>query len=231
MCANFMIVEGMELNFHQGSDKMLFVAVPADYSEPDEDPKAEAFLIKFKNKEIAGEFKAVFDAQLKSSSSPVEAASSADASKKESAGEPKSLASLDQFKPKAGSWECDVCLVRNGGEANKCVACETPRPGCEPEKKAEEKPKFSFGFNPPASSVPRAPAPAQPKAENTMTSFSFKPPTAPTFTFGSTPGGAAGGFSFNLDTSKPLFTFGSEKPENVAGVNGTAGETSVLSFR
>ncbi|XP_069469699.1 nuclear pore complex protein Nup153 [Ambystoma mexicanum] len=35
----------------------------------------------------------------------------------------------DKFKPIAGSWDCDTCLVQNKPEATKCVACETPKPG------------------------------------------------------------------------------------------------------
>ncbi|XP_074204241.1 nuclear pore complex protein Nup153 isoform X3 [Camelus bactrianus] len=35
----------------------------------------------------------------------------------------------DKFKPAAGTWDCDTCLVQNKPEAIKCVACETPKPG------------------------------------------------------------------------------------------------------
>ncbi|XP_006888754.1 PREDICTED: nuclear pore complex protein Nup153 [Elephantulus edwardii] len=35
----------------------------------------------------------------------------------------------DKFKPAAGIWDCDTCLVQNKPEAVKCVACETPKPG------------------------------------------------------------------------------------------------------
>ena len=37
----------------------------------------------------------------------------------------------DLFKPVAGSWECDTCMVQNDGSATKCVACETPKPGSQ----------------------------------------------------------------------------------------------------
>jgi hypothetical protein len=33
-----------------------------------------------------------------------------------------------KFKPAAGSWECEVCLVQNKSDDNKCVACQTPKP-------------------------------------------------------------------------------------------------------
>ena len=35
----------------------------------------------------------------------------------------------NMFKVEAGSWKCDVCSVQNKAAANKCVSCETPRPG------------------------------------------------------------------------------------------------------
>ncbi|XP_015213180.2 nuclear pore complex protein Nup153 isoform X1 [Lepisosteus oculatus] len=36
---------------------------------------------------------------------------------------------VDKFRPAAGSWECDTCLVQNKSDVIKCVACETPKPG------------------------------------------------------------------------------------------------------
>lgn len=34
-----------------------------------------------------------------------------------------------QFKPSASTWECSSCMIRNKLEAQKCIACETPKPG------------------------------------------------------------------------------------------------------
>ncbi|XP_066547534.1 nuclear pore complex protein Nup153 [Amia ocellicauda] len=48
-----------------------------------------------------------------------------------------------KFKPVAGSWECDTCLVQNKPEAVKCVACETPKPGTG-VKSALTSPVFSL---------------------------------------------------------------------------------------
>jgi hypothetical protein len=60
------------------------------------------------------------------------------------------------FKKAEGAWDCSICYVNNQKEAIKCLACETPKPGCEAEvekQKEEEKakadstvPAFSFGF-------------------------------------------------------------------------------------
>lgn len=33
----------------------------------------------------------------------------------------------DKFKPKEGSWECDMCLVRNNSDVTECSACNKPR--------------------------------------------------------------------------------------------------------
>ena len=52
------------------------------------------------------------------------------------------------MKPKVGgSWVCDVCMISNPAEAEKCVACESPRPGVAASKPPE----------PPAPVTPAAP--------------------------------------------------------------------------
>ncbi|XP_017065086.1 nuclear pore complex protein Nup153 isoform X2 [Drosophila eugracilis] len=38
----------------------------------------------------------------------------------------------EQFKKSSKEWECDVCMIRNKAEVNKCVACETAKPGATP---------------------------------------------------------------------------------------------------
>lgn len=35
----------------------------------------------------------------------------------------------DKFKKAPGTWTCDICMVDNKAEDNKCVACETEKPG------------------------------------------------------------------------------------------------------
>jgi len=37
------------------------------------------------------------------------------------------------FKPKAGTWSCDVCMINNPSDKTKCAACEQPKPGSKPE--------------------------------------------------------------------------------------------------
>ncbi|PIK44000.1 putative nuclear pore complex protein [Apostichopus japonicus] len=45
---------------------------------------------------------------------------------------------FDKFKPAVGSWECDTCLVRNGKESLKCVACQADKPGAKTTSLAEK---------------------------------------------------------------------------------------------
>jgi len=35
----------------------------------------------------------------------------------------------DKFKKPKGSWDCAICLVSNKAEDNKCVACQSEKPG------------------------------------------------------------------------------------------------------
>lgn len=35
---------------------------------------------------------------------------------------------MAKFKPAAGQWECEVCMVRNKAEDTTCVACKSQKP-------------------------------------------------------------------------------------------------------
>ncbi|MGL5117783.1 MAG: zinc finger Ran-binding domain-containing protein, partial [Plesiomonas shigelloides] len=37
----------------------------------------------------------------------------------------------DTVKKPEGSWDCDLCLIRNNAQDVKCVACKSPKPGKE----------------------------------------------------------------------------------------------------
>lgn len=59
----------------------------------------------------------------------------------------KDLAAM--FRPAAGSWECDTCLVRNKPASIICEACKTVKPGCvapKENKESTEASPFSFGI-------------------------------------------------------------------------------------
>ncbi|XP_073678133.1 nuclear pore complex protein Nup153 isoform X2 [Garra rufa] len=47
----------------------------------------------------------------------------------------------DKFKKPEGSWECEVCCVQNKAEDQKCLACQSAKPGAKIESKG-----FSSSF-------------------------------------------------------------------------------------
>lgn len=56
-----------------------------------------------------------------------------------------------KFKPPSGTWECNVCLVRNPESLTQCQACETKRPGLAnkslaPPAALSSKPTTGSGF-------------------------------------------------------------------------------------
>ena len=133
---------------------------------------------------------------------------------------------FDKFKPKAGSWECKGCFLRQNPEVIQCPACQAIKPGHEDEVKAKEeetKPtvsmgaeggfKFSFGAttekpqnssgftfsNTPVVAKDKTPAPEQPAKSSPFSGFSF----------GSGGGGAAAAFSTvgPTSTSTPSSSF------------------------
>ncbi len=55
---------------------------------------------------------------------------------------------FDKFKPRAGSWECGGCMVRNDESVICCPSCETAKPGHEEEVKKQKeaaRPTVTFG--------------------------------------------------------------------------------------
>ncbi|CAH0389822.1 unnamed protein product [Bemisia tabaci] len=124
----------------------------------------------------------------------------------------------DKFKKPAGAWECGVCMVQNKGDTNKCVACETPKPGSGGESATGLKSsglsvssdqKFNFGVD---------------KASEPKFSFGIKkddtqekPAISSGFKFGdngtATIGGTPPAFSFGVppnakkETPAPAFNF------------------------
>lgn len=48
------------------------------------------------------------------------------------------LKDLAQFKPKPGSWTCDMCYLTNEANIVKCVACCTVKPGAVVDQKTDD---------------------------------------------------------------------------------------------
>ncbi|CAL1542870.1 unnamed protein product [Lymnaea stagnalis] len=160
LCANHFLNSEMRLTPMASSDRAWCYSA-MDFSE--EEMKAEQLAVKFKTAEKASSFQVVFDdccRQLKEEKSKVHdggetAKDKTDAvvsgSEKQfvktepSTSGTKSLSEM--FKPKAGSWECQGCYIRNNDEVPKCPACGTLKPGGKVAPAAS---------GPPAASAPSA---------------------------------------------------------------------------
>ncbi|XP_041351862.1 ranBP2-like and GRIP domain-containing protein 4 isoform X2 [Gigantopelta aegis] len=136
ICANHNISVDMKLIPMPSSDRA-WCWTAMDFA--DESMKTEQFAVKFKTKDIAANFKEIFESCQKdladiptgSDAAVVheEKAASTDAPQKDK--DQQSFA--DKFKPKPGSWECSGCYCRNDADVLKCPACQTLKPGTKPE--------------------------------------------------------------------------------------------------
>jgi E3 SUMO-protein ligase RanBP2 len=117
ICANFYILPDMKADPHQKSASHVLVHVPSDFSDPEEGPKDETFLMRFKSADIATIFMQIFNAT-------VEVTPKKEEKKKPEVVQQPQAAGFDmsKFKPNAGSWECEACLVNNSTKKNVCVA-------------------------------------------------------------------------------------------------------------
>ncbi len=108
---------------------------------------------------------------------------------------------FDKFKPKAGSWECGGCMLRNEGDKIICPSCEAVKPGHEEEakklKEAEEaaKPKITFGAGGGFKFGVQPSAAASSTTTATKAKEDEKPSPFAGFSFGNQ-GAAAGGGGF-----------------------------------
>ncbi|XP_066979899.1 E3 SUMO-protein ligase RanBP2 isoform X2 [Macrobrachium rosenbergii] len=235
ICANHFITADIKLTQMAASDKA-WIWAANDFA--DEEMKYEKFAARFKTQELALGFKTAFESAQKSlddapqsSTVGVISSSVADDSEKQKA----PLAEM--FKPKAGSWECESCLVRNDSGAIVCIACSTKKPGSEglkdaPEAVPQDKPvdpktaTLASLFKPPPGSWECTSCLVRNKAEDTVcaacgsggsgTTVPSSSESKPAFKFGikdtSTAGSntqiSSGGFSFSDTEKKPAFSFG-----------------------
>lgn len=119
----------------------------------------------------------------------------------------------DLFKKPSGSWECPSCMVSNKSADDKCVACESAKPGSKPAAPSNSLTggtKFSFGIKPDAA------APAfkfgMDKVDAKTSSADTKPVTsaAPTFSFGMPAATSAQA----TPAATPTFSFGMPKAQD-----------------
>ena len=127
LCANHHITNDMKLMPNAGSERSWVWSTAADFSE--EGCKAERLAIRFKNEDIAKQFKEKFEEcqEILKTQSSLKLSIQEEAAQEEKGDEDL----LAKFKAAEGSWECDACFVRNDSDKVECAACGTPKPGVE----------------------------------------------------------------------------------------------------
>ena len=207
LCANHHITTDMKLMPNAGSERSWVWSTAADFSE--EGCKAERLAVRFKTEDIAKQFKEKFEEcqeVLKNQASlklPVQ-----EEAAHEEKGEEDLLA---KFKAAEGSWECDICMVRNDSEKLECAACASPKPGVEATQVPPNIGQPLFGSGVPTSG-----------ASFTIGSAALSASTGVSFGFIS-----ASGSTGQSGSENPFSSFGSEKQtSSSASSNVTFGFTN-----
>ena len=147
ICANHQITLDMKLQPNAGSEKSWVWSTLADFSE--QECKPEQLAVRFKSDDIARQFKEKFEEcqELLNNQTPP-----AKAVQNEPRQEEVKDDLVTKFKAAEGSWECDICMVRNESDKVECAACGGLRPGAEPSQAQKKDTKtFLFGSAAPSS--------------------------------------------------------------------------------
>ncbi|KAL9963475.1 hypothetical protein ACROYT_G026986 [Oculina patagonica] len=142
ICANHQITTDMKLQPNAGSEKSWVWSTLADFSE--QECNAEQLAVRFKSEDIAKQFKETFEEcqeMLKTPSSCQEMLKNQtplNAIQEDKRQEEVKEDFLTKFKAAEGSWECDICMVRNDSDKVECVACGTLKPGEEEDEDEED---------------------------------------------------------------------------------------------
>ena len=195
LCANHQITTDMSLQPNAGSERSWVWSTHADFSEGE--CKAERLAVRFKNEDIARQFKEKFEEcqeMLKNQASlkpPLQKETVNTEGVKDDL--------LAKFKAEEGTWECDTCMVRNGSDRVVCAACTTPKPGAQTSQMPANRgtPSFSFGT---------AGAPSN-------SGFSFGSPSSSVDAGSGFASASSQGFSFGSDSSSSRtgFVFSRQK--------------------
>ena len=146
ICANHQITIDMKLQPNAGSDRSWVWSTLADFSE--QECKAEQLAVRFKSEDIAKQFKEKFEEcqELLKNQTPVKTL------QKEQVQEEVKDNLVTKFKAAEGSWECDICMLRNDSDKVECAACGGLKPGAEPRQDQKKDTKtFLFGSSTPSS--------------------------------------------------------------------------------
>ena len=146
ICANHQITIDMKLQPNAGSDRSWVWSTLADFSE--QECKAEQLAVRFKSEDIAKQFKEKFEEcqELLKNPTPVKTL------QKEQVQEEVKDNLVTKFKAAEGSWESDICMLRNDSDKVECAACGGLKPGAEPRQDQKKDTKtFLFGSSTPSS--------------------------------------------------------------------------------
>ena len=135
----------------------------------------------------------------------------------------------EKFKPSAGSWECGSCYISNGADRITCVACETPKPGCEAEAKAQKEKEqqksaqsasqFKFGAGGYGTGQFQFGKPSEPSKPTTSGGFSLIQGGGFKFGASSATGSVQPDSNISKESETDPFLFGisTKKPEESGG--------------
>lgn len=134
----------------------------------------------------------------------------------------------DLFKPEPGSWECQTCYIRNSKDKVSCVACETPKPGCEstPQKPIQQTSsnvfgQFTFGNVNKTSTAETTQSSTSSVSSNFVFGNTFQSAASRSgFVFGSKPSVTSTTFGFGQSSvSQPAKDSFGFKPQSISGAN------------
>lgn len=137
----------------------------------------------------------------------------------------------DLFKPDPGSWECQTCYIRNSKDKTVCVACETPKPGCEyvPQKPTQQTSSNVFGqftfVSAPKSSTAETPQSSSSVSSNFVFGNTLQSAASRSgFVFGSKPSVTSTTFGFGQSSvSQPSKdSFGFKPSQSISGANNSS---------
>ncbi|XP_041973959.1 E3 SUMO-protein ligase RanBP2-like [Aricia agestis] len=165
ICCNHVVTKEMNFQKMPNMDKAVTWCAK-DFS--DGELVGETFCLRFKTVQACDDFiNAVKNAQFRSGDGAKAAKEEENAAKvAASTCEPLTSQSSvsnvsnwgDKFKPKADSWECSVCMIRNDASKDNCSACSTPKdPKSSEKSKATNEntvSKFNFGIKPSNDNTP-----------------------------------------------------------------------------
>uniref|UniRef100_A0A6P7F5L8 E3 SUMO-protein ligase RanBP2 n=1 Tax=Diabrotica virgifera virgifera TaxID=50390 RepID=A0A6P7F5L8_DIAVI len=149
VCCNHRILKDMIFKMNSKNPKAVIWSAQ-DFSEGE--LQKEMFTIRFKTAEIASKFLETIQKEQcnLNESGNFSVKENVDFAKNQAISAPAAskvepVGFGDKFKAKAGSWECNTCMIRNDASASACVACNTSRTPATGQN-VEEKKTVTFNF-------------------------------------------------------------------------------------